>query len=56
MKWVAIGVSAFVVALCVTVSLPVPRLHAQQPGTPRVRRHARARAARGRRRVVPQDD
>jgi hypothetical protein len=34
MKWIAIGVSAFVVALSVAVSHPVARLHAQQPGTP----------------------
>ena len=32
MKWIAIGVSAFVLALVLTVSHSVPLLHAQQAG------------------------
>jgi hypothetical protein len=31
MKWIAIGISSFVIALCVTVSHTAPALHAQQP-------------------------
>ena len=29
MKWIAMALSAFVLALCVNVSPSVPRLHAQ---------------------------
>ena len=31
MKWIAMALAAFVLALCVSVSPPVPLLHAQQP-------------------------
>src|SRR5688572_33440069 len=33
MKWIAIGVSALVIALVLTVSRPAPPLHAQASGT-----------------------
>ena len=52
MKWIAMALPVFVLALCVSVSPSVPRLHAQQPSRRQpARRHGRPTSSRSGRRL-----